>query len=224
MQTRIFDYIVPIIIPGIISTIKMLALSFVFSLILGVILGSILIYTHEDGLKPNKIIYGLLNFILGLIRSFPVIILIVAITPLTKKIVGTSIGSTAALVPITIATTPIIAKNIENVIMEIDKNVILAAKSFGATNFQILYYVLFPEALPSLISAFTLISIICLGTTAVAGAIGAGGLGSVALNYGYQRFDDLVMYSIVIILFIIVGVLQLIGDKAYNYFNKSKNE
>lgn len=217
-----YDYIVPIVIPAIKATFKMLIFSFLLSSILGILMGSILIYTHKDGLKPNKFIYKALNFILGLIRSFPVIILIVAITPITKMIVGTSIGSTAALVPITVATTPLIAKNVENVIMEIDRNVILAAKSFGATNMQILYRVLFPEAVPSLISSLTLVAIICLGTTTVAGAIGAGGLGSIALNYGYQRFDNKVMYSIVLILFIIVAIIQFIGRKSYERFNKKR--
>ena len=216
MPTRLFEYLPKIILPAIFSTFRMLVISFVFSGIIGIVLASILVYTHPiRGLKPNKGLYRLIDFIIGMIRSFPVIILMVAITPLTKAIVGTSIGEKAAIVPITFATTPIVARTIENILLEVDNNVVLAAKSFGASNFQILSMVLYPEALPSIISSLTSILIMCLGTTTIAGVIGAGGLGAVALNYGYQRFDNVVMYTIVFILFIFVILIQFFGNYLY---------
>lgn len=221
MNTRFFSYGAKVIIPGILATLKMLSISFILSLVLGILLGSVLVFVHpEKGLNPNKIVYKILDIIMGFIRSFPVIILIVAMTPITKAIVGTSIGSNAAIIPITFATIPLVAKSIENVLMEVDYNIILACRSFGASNYRILFHALFPESMPSIVSSMTLIAIICLSTTAVAGAIGAGGLGSVALNFGYQRFDDVVMYAIVIILAIIVTLIQVIGNLVYRKISK----
>lgn len=222
MSTRLMEYLPRIIIPAVFSTLKMLIISFFFSLFFGFILGSVLVYTHPSkGLKPNKKIYRFIDIIIGLIRSFPVIILMVALTPITKMIVGTSIGEIAAVVPITFATTPVVARNIENILLEIDRNVVLAAKSFGANNWQILSRVMYPEALPSIISSLTSILIMCLGTTTIAGAIGAGGLGAVALNYGYQRFDNVVMYTIVFLLFLIVLLIEILGKQLYKKTNKN---
>lgn len=221
MTTRLVEYLPKIILPAVLSTLKMLLISFILSLLFGFGLASILVYTHpENGLKANKRLYILIDFFIGLVRSFPVIILMVALTPLTKLIVGTSIGEIAAVVPITFATTPVVARNVENILLEIDRNVILAAKSFGASNIQILTKVMYPEALPSLISSLTSILIMCLGTTTIAGAIGAGGLGAAALNYGYQRFDNIVMYTIVLILFLIVLAIELLGKYLYKKNNK----
>lgn len=221
MNTRLFDYLPQIIIPAIFSTFKMLIVSFVFSLVLGLILASILVFYNPDkGLKPNRILYNVVDFIIGAIRSFPVIILMVAISPLTKYIVGTSIGEKAAIVPITFATTPIVARNIENILSEVDGSVVIAARSFGASNIQILTKVMYPESLPGIVSSLTSILIMCLGTTTIAGAIGAGGLGAVALNYGYQRFDNIVMYTIVFILFIFVLLIQGLGNVFYKKINK----
>lgn len=222
MTTRLLEYLPKIILPAVLSTFKMLTISFMLSVIIGVILGSAMVYTHPiKGLKPNKKIYKLIDFLIGMIRSFPVIILMVAITPITKAIVGTSIGEAAAIVPITFATTPIVARSIENILSEVDRNVVLAAKSFGASNFQILKMVLFSESLPSIISSLTSVLILCLGTTTIAGVIGAGGLGAVALNYGYQRFDNAVMYTIVLILFLFVILIQSVGNAIYKKINKN---
>lgn len=221
METRLLEYIPKIIIPAIFETLKMLSFSFLTSVLLGGLVSVVLVYSHPfKGLKPNKVLYNVIDIMLNLLRAFPVIILIVAITPLTKIIVGTSIGSTAAIVPITLATAPFVAKNLENVMLEVYYNKIIAAKSFGASNFQILREVLFLESLPSVISTLTTISIMTLGTTAIAGAIGAGGLGSVALNYGYQRFDNAVMYTIVVILALIVTIIQLLGNFIYRKADK----
>lgn len=222
MTTRLLEYLPKIIIPAVLSTFKMLIISFLFSVIFGIIIGSLMVYTHPvRGLKSNKNIYKPIDFFIGMIRSFPVIILMVAVTPITKFIVGTSIGESAAIVPIVFATTPLVARNIENILLEVDKNVILASKSFGASNFQILKMVLYTESLPSIISSLTSILILCLGTTTIAGVIGAGGLGAVALNYGYQRFDNVVMYAIVLILFLFVILIQYLGNTLYKKTNKN---
>ena len=148
-------------------------------------------------------------------RSFPFIILIVALIPFTRAIVGTSIGVEAAVVPITIGAAPFIARVIEGALNEVDKGLIEAAKSFGATKRQIVFKVMIKEAMPSIISGITLSVISILGYTAMAGAVGAGGLGNVALTYGHQRFDTAVMVYTVITLAIIVQIIQGLGNLAY---------
>jgi D-methionine transport system permease protein len=217
-HSRIIEYLPRVIIPALFDTLMMLAVSVVIGFILGTLLGVALVLVSPKGLAPHRVGYKILNFCVGMLRAFPVIILIVAITPLTKFIVGTSIGKIAAIVPLTLAATPIIARVIEGCLLEVDENVITAAKSFGASNFQIIVKVLFPEALPAIISGMTSTTIICLGFTAVAGAVGAGGLGAVALTYGYQRFDDAIMYASVLILFCIVLLIQFAGKIAYKKF------
>lgn len=164
---------------------------------------------------PNKVINSILGFIVNTLRSFPFIILVVAIIPLTRMIVGKSIGETAALVPLTIGSAPFIARVIEGALKEVDKGLIEAAKSFGASDFQIIFKVMIKEAMPSIISGITLSIISIIGYSAMAGAVGAGGVGAVALTYGYQRFDNAVMLYTVITLIIIVQLLQGAGNLAY---------
>ncbi len=166
-------------------------------------------------MQPNKIINSILGFIVNTLRSFPFIILVVAIIPLTRAIVGKSIGETAALVPLTIGAAPFIARVIEGALKEVDKGLIEAAKSFGASDFQIIFKVMVKEAMPSIISGITLSIISIIGYSAMAGAVGAGGVGAVALTYGYQRFDNAVMIYTVITLIIIVQLLQGAGNLAY---------
>ena len=156
-----------------------------------------------------------MGFIVNIFRSFPFIILIVALIPFTRAIVGTSIGVEAAVVPITIGAAPFIARVIEGALNEVDKGLIEAAKSFGATKRQIVFKVMIKEAMPSIISGITLSVISILGYTAMAGAVGAGGLGNVALTYGHQRFDTVVMVYTVITLVIIVQIIQGLGNLAY---------
>lgn len=219
-NSRILEYLPEVVIPAIFATLRMLFFSLTFGLIFGIIIGFILVLTSSEFLMPNKRIYKIVDFIIGMIRSFPIIILIVAIAPLTNLIVGTSIGEVAAIIPLSIAATPIIARLIETSLMEVDKNVIMAAKSFGATNFQIIYKVMFLESLPSIVSGLSSAAIIFLGSTTVAGTVGAGGLGAVALTYGYQRFDDQMMYFIVIIVFVLVLLIQIIGKICYKKIKK----
>lgn len=214
-STRLLEYIPKIIVPALFATLRMLFFSMLISILFGTIIGIVLIITGTNDLKPNKKIYNTVNFFVNTIRAFPVIILIVAITPLTKLIVGTSIGEQAAIVPLSIAATPVIARLIQNSFDEVDRNLITAAKSFGASTLQIIFKVLFVEALPSIISGLTTTTILFLGSITLAGAVGAGGLGAVALTYGYQRFDDAVMYTIVFILCILVFLIQGIGSLLY---------
>lgn len=187
----------------------------VLATIIGFIIAIILVVTDEKGLRPNKQINTVLGAIINTVRSFPFIILIVAIIPFTRMIVGTSIGVDAALVPLTIGAAPFIARVIESALKEVDRGLIEAAKSFGASDFQIIFKVMIKEALPSIVSGITLSTISILGYTAMAGSVGAGGLGAVALTYGHQRFDTQAMIYTVVTLIIIVQVIQYLGNLAY---------
>lgn len=219
-ETRLLEYLPKIILPALFATLRMLFFSMMLGIIIGSILAVVLVITSPYGLRPNKKIYRILDFSINMIRSFPVIILIVAISPLTRAIVGTSVGEKAAIVPLTIAAFPVIARYMEMSMLEVNKNVILAAKSFGASDSQIIFKVLFSEALPSIVAGLTTTTILFLASTTLAGAVGAGGLGAVALTYGYQRFDDVMMYAIVIILFAMVLIIQGIGELIYRKIKK----
>lgn len=219
-ETRLLEYLPKVILPALFATLRMLFFSMMLGMIIGSILAIVLVITSPYGLRPNKRIYRTLDFSINMIRSFPVIILIVAISPLTRAIVGTSVGEKAAIVPLTIAAFPVIARYMEMSMLEVNKNVILAAKSFGASDSQIIFKVLFSEALPSIVAGLTTTTILFLASTTLAGAVGAGGLGAVALTYGYQRFDDAMMYAIVIILFAMVLIIQGIGELIYRKIKK----
>ena len=202
------------------QTVYMVFFSTLFASILGFILGIVVTVTSPKGLKPNKIIYNVLDLIINVLRSFPFIILIVFIIPLTRAIVGTPIGEAAAIVPLTIAAAPFVARIIESSLKEVDSGVIEAAKSFGASNTQIIFKVMLKEAVPSIISGLTLTIINIIGYSAMAGSVGAGGLGKVAISYGYQRYQTDVMIVTVIILIIMVQGLQSLGNYLYKKLNK----
>lgn len=204
-----------ILIPAFNKTIIMVFFSTLFALILGFIPAIILIVTAPNGLKPNKSVYRALDTIINILRGFPFLILMVAIVPLTKLIVGKSIGTTAAIVPLTIAAAPFVARVIESALKEVDPGVIEAAKSFGASNMQIIFKVMLKEAVPSIISGLTLTIISIIGYSAMAGTVGGGGLGDLAIRYGYQRYQTDVMIVTVVILVIIVQVLQSLGNYLY---------
>lgn len=206
---------VNIIIQGVGQTLYMVFFSTLFASILGFLLGIVLVVSAPEGLKPNKVVYKILDVVINILRSFPFIILIVAIIPFTRAIVGTSIGETAAIVPLTIAAAPFVARIIESALKEVDSGVIEAAKSFGASNTQIIFKVMLKEAVPAIISGLTLTVISIIGYSAMAGSVGAGGLGKVAISYGFQRFNTEVMIVTVIILIIIVQALQRLGDYLY---------
>ena len=202
------------------ETVFMTFYSTIFSVIFGFILAVILTISAEDGLRPNKVVYKILDVIINILRSFPFIILMVFIIPLTRAIVGTSIAKEAAIVPLTFAAAPFVARIIESSLREVDKGVIEAAKSFGASDFQIIFKVMLKEAVPSIVSGLTLTIISIIGYSAMAGTVGGGGLGYLAVSYGYQRFQKDVMIITVIILIIIVQALQMLGNYLYKKLNK----
>lgn len=223
-NTKFFAYLPKVILPAVASTLRMLFFSMVFGILIGTLVAIILAITSPYGLKPKPRFYKVASFLVNMVRSFPVIILIVAISPLTRALVGTSIGEKAAIVPLTLAAFPVIARYMETSLLEVDRNVVLAARSFGANTLQIMFKVLFVEALPSIVSGLTTTTILFLASTTLAGAVGAGGLGAVALTYGYQGFDDLMMYAIVGILFIMVLLIQGIGEVIYRKTKQKKTK
>ncbi len=195
------------------ETLYMTLLSGVIGSIVGVPLGIVLFCTGNPKLWKNTLAYRTLGAIINITRSIPFIILMIAVIPLTFLIMGTSIGTTAAIVPLSLAAMPFIARLIEAALHEVDKGLIEAASAMGATAMQMITKVLLPEAMPSIINALTLTLITLVGYSAMAGAIGGGGLGALAINYGYQRFNTTVMIETVILLIFIVQVIQMLGDQ-----------
>ena len=204
-----------LIVPAFFATLKMLVISGILSTIFGFIFGVILVITENGGLCENVVVNRILDFLVNTIRSFPFIILLISIIPFTRLIVGTSIGETAALVPLTVACSPFMARIFQNSFKEVDPALIEAAQSFGASKVQIIVKVMLKESVPSIISGLCLAIINLLGCTAMAGAVGAGGLGATALTYGYQNFNQEIMYSICVILIILVAIIQYFGDWIY---------
>ncbi|TYR75363.1 ABC transporter permease [Rossellomorea vietnamensis] len=200
------------IIEALIETIQMVAFSLLFSALLGLPLGILLVVTRKGHLLENLPVFNVLNGIINVFRSVPFIILMVAIIPVTRLIVGTSIGTAAAVVPLVFYAGPYIARLIENSLLEVEPGVIEAAESMGATPWQIIIKFLIPEALSSLVLAFTIATVGLVGASAMAGAVGGGGLGDLAITYGYQRFDTAVMLITVGILVIMVQGLQTLGN------------
>ncbi|MBU9673117.1 ABC transporter permease [Planococcus sp. CP5-4] len=194
------------------ETLYMTGASFVFSLFIGLPLGILLVVTRKGHLLENEAVFNVLNIVINIFRSVPFIILMVAIIPLTRIIVGTSIGTAAAIVPLVFYAGPYIARLIENSLLEVDKGVIEAAQAMGASPGQIIFRFLIPEALSSLVLALTIAIVGLIGASAMAGAIGGGGLGDLAITYGYQRFDTLVMLLTVAILVVLVQGVQSLGN------------
>jgi D-methionine transport system permease protein len=200
------------IIEALIETIQMVAFSLLFSAVLGLPLGILLVVTRKGHLLENLPVFNVINGIINIFRSVPFIILMVAIIPVTRLIVGTSIGTAAAVVPLVFYAGPYIARLIENSLLEVDPGVLEAAQAMGATPAQIIFKFLIPEALSSLVLAFTIATIGLVGASAMAGAVGGGGLGDLAITYGYQRFDTMVMLITVGILVVMVQGLQTFGN------------
>ncbi|WP_086269628.1 methionine ABC transporter permease [Campylobacter devanensis] len=212
--------IAKLLLEATLDTLYMTFVSTFLAFIIGLGLAIILVITNKNGLKPNRAIYNTLDIAVNTLRSFPFIILIIVLFPLTKFIVGTSIGTTAAIVPLTIGSAPFIARLIENAMNEVDSSIIEAALSYGATKTQIIFKVIFIEALPSIINAITLTLIVVIGFTAMAGAVGGGGLGDVAMRYGFQRFRPDIMAYTVIILIVMVQIIQSSGNFLYKITKK----
>ncbi|MEQ5319378.1 methionine ABC transporter permease [Providencia vermicola] len=194
------------------ETFTMVSIALVLGSLFGILLGILLVITRPEGIWENKYIYRIVNPIINIIRSLPFIILLVAMIPLTRFMVGTSIGTTAAIVPLVIFIAPYTARLVENSLLSVHSGIIEAADSMGATNWQIVWHFILPEAKSSLILSLTAASITLVGATAMAGAVGGGGVGDLALNYGYQRFDNVAMAITVVTLIIIVQGMQFIGD------------
>lgn len=200
----------------------MVLASTVLASLIGMPLGIILTVTRNGHILPNAVINSVLGVIVNATRSTPFIILMVAIIPLTRMLVGSSIGTTAAIVPLTISAAPFIARVIESSLLEIDHGVIEAAQSMGASPMQIIYKVLLPESLHSIVLGITLAVIALIGYSAMAGVLGGGGLGDLAIRYGYQRFQPDVMIVTVVILILMVQLIQFIGDTLSKKLNKTK--
>ncbi|KAA6453558.1 ABC transporter permease [Bacillus swezeyi] len=200
------------IINALLETIQMTLFSLLFSSIIGIPLGILLVVTRKGNLLENRAVFTIVNAIINIFRSVPFIILMVALIPITRLIVGTSIGTSAAIVPLTFYAGPYIARLVENSLLEVDPGVIEAAEAMGATPRQIIFRFLIPEALGSLVLSFTVATVGLVGASAMAGAIGAGGLGDLAITYGYQRFDTLTMIITVAMLVIVVQGLQTSGN------------
>ena len=198
------------------QTLQMVSLSTLFSVLLGLPLGIFLCITSpasQGGLRPKPVLNEVLSRIVNVLGSFPFIILIILLFPLSRLIVGTAIGTKSTIVPLSIAAAPFVARLVETSLKEVDPGVIQAARTMGSTDSQIVFKVLLPEALPSLIAGLTLTIINLIGYSAMAGAVGGGGLGDLAIRYGYQRFRTDVLLVAVVIIIILVELIQLIGNK-----------
>lgn len=204
-----------IILPGLWDTLIMHLASCVTCFVIGLIFALLMVTTNPQGLHPNKVLYGIVSTIINVLRSIPFLILIIAIIPITRAICGTVIGTKAAIFGITVAASPLVARLLESSFKEVNPVLIEAAKSFGASDFQITYYIIIKESIPSAVTNLTMAVVSILGFTAMAGVVGAGGLGAVALTYGYQNFDDLVMYSTVVVLIVMVQIIQWLGNFIY---------
>ena len=217
LQNMSFEQLVNmLIVPALLATLKMLVWAMVLSVFFGLCIGLILALTRKGGLCENFVIYRTFDIFVSVVRSFPFIILMISIIPLTKLIMGTSIGWQAAIVPLTFACSPFMGRIIQNALQEVNPALIEVAQSFGASKFQIVMRVMVVEAIPAIVSGVVLAIINLLGATAMAGVIGGGGLGATAMIYGYQNFNDKVMYSICVVLVILVLLIQYIGDFVYN--------
>lgn len=212
--------IIKLMLQGIEETFYMVAVATVIGGIIGIPLGITLVTTSKSHILENRFINQILGTIVNIIRSIPFIILMVAIIPLTRLIAGTSIGTTAACVPLTIVAIPFLSRLVETSIRDVDFGLVEAAESMGATPFQIIRKVLIPEALPTIINNITVLIVNLIGASAMAGAIGGGGLGDIAIRYGYQRFRPDVMLATIIILIVVVNVIQAGGDFASRKKNK----
>ena len=194
-------------------TLYMILVSTVFAYILGLPMGIALVVTAKEGLRPNKVIYKVLDIIVNVVRSVPFLILLILVIPLTRAIVGKAYGPTATIVPLVLAAAPFIARMVESSLLEVDKGVIEAAQSMGADLMTIIWKVLLGEARTSLIVGATIVLGTVLGYSAMAGVIGGGGLGDIAIQYGYYRWQGDIMWATVILLVILVQAMQFAGTK-----------
>ncbi|MGN1313800.1 MAG: methionine ABC transporter permease [Lachnospiraceae bacterium] len=209
-----------LIVKGIGETLYMTLISTAIAYILGIPLGVLVYITDKNGICRNRVINVLAGILINIIRSVPFLILLVAILPFTRLVVGTTIGSTATIVPLVVAATPFVARMVESSLREVDEGVIEAAKAMGAGRMQIILKVLLPEARPSLLVGATIAIATILGYSAMAGFVGGGGLGAIAINYGYYRYQGDMMLVTVALLVIIVQLFQEVGVRMVNRIDK----
>lgn len=201
------------LVEGTFVTLYMTLVSTLFAYILGLPMGIALVVTAKDGLRPNKIIYKILDIVVNIVRSVPFLILLILVIPFTRAIVGRSYGATATIVPLTLAAAPFIARMVESSLLEVDRGVVEAAQSMGAGLWTIIWKVMLGEARTSLIVGGTIALGTILGYSAMAGAVGGGGLGDIAIRYGYYRYQTDIMLVTVVLLVLLVQILQYVGTK-----------
>ena len=214
--------VVDMILKGIQETVYMTLLSTLMGYVIGLPMGVLLTVSDKDGLKPNRVLYRILDVIANIVRSIPFLILLILLIPFTRLVVGKSYGSTATVVPLVIAAGPFIARMVESSLKEVDEGVIEAARSMGAGNFRIIMKVLLVEARTSLINGATIAVGTILGYSAMAGTIGGGGLGDIAIRYGYHRYQADIMIVTVVLLVILVQIFQMVGTTLANRLDKRK--
>jgi len=208
------------LIEGTWDTFVMIGVSSVITLLLGIPLALILVATSRDGIFEARWANNVLGSVVNVIRSIPFLILMVALIPITRLIVGTSYGVWAAIVPLSAAAVPFFARIAEVSLREVDRGLVEAAQAMGCKRWHIIWHVLLPEARPGIVAGFTITMVSMINASAVAGAIGAGGLGDLAYRYGYQRFDTDVMLTVIVLLVVLVTVIQFGGDKLALKLNK----
>ena len=207
------DKMIPLMLGGIKDTLYMTTVSTLFAYLLGLPIAILLVLTAPSGLKPQKLVYRLLDMIVNIFRSIPFLILMILVIPVTRAIAGKAYGSTATIVPLVIAAAPYVARMIESSLLEVDPGVIEAAQSMGANIPTIIFKVLIPEAKTSLIVGATISCGTILGYSAMSGAIGGGGLGQIAISYGYNRYQTDVLFVTVALLIVLMQVIQIVGMK-----------
>lgn len=205
---------------GILETLYMVLVSSALSYVIGNPLGVLVFVTDRNGICQNRVVNFVVGGIINLVRSIPFLILLVAILPFTRLVVGTTIGSTATIVPLVVAAAPYVARMVESSLKEVDGGVIEAAQAMGSSEFQIIYKVILPEAKPSLVVGATISLATILGYSAMAGFVGGGGLGAIATNYGYYRYDSQTMLITVVLLMVIVQIFQESGLRLVNRIDK----
>jgi D-methionine transport system permease protein len=213
MRGVILNNVQSLLINATLETIYMVSLAAIFTLMIGLPVGVLLFLCRKDGLFPNKGIALLLNLLVNIGRALPFVILLIALIPFTRWIVGTTLGSTAAIVPITLGAFPFFARLVESALDEVERGRIEAVVAMGGNSWHLICRVLLPEALPALLTGFTLTIVMLIGFSAMAGVIGGGGLGDLAIRYGYQRFDNQIMAVTIVILLLLVFVVQKSGER-----------
>lgn len=210
----------PILLEGTSATLYMTAASSLFAYLIGLPLGTLMVVTARNGIRPCRAFNAVLGWIINIGRSIPFIILILALIPLTRLITGTSIGPSAAIVPLTIGAAPFVARLVETSLTEVDPRLVEAAQAMGCTNWQIVRKVLLPESIPSLIRGFSISAITLIGYSSMAGTVGGGGLGDIAIRYGYHRYQQDVMIGTILLLVIIVQLLQFLFNLLAKFLDK----